>query len=154
MSENENVVITDESKTFFRSSAVWIRAYAIILLIFLGIMGLMIIILSADKNGSIVGQMLEKADPNLKNLVDEVYYAVILCGAIIIAVLGYAVSKLLSAGNSFTAISYTGNKDEVIKAFKGMKTYWMYYGISLILMIIFGVFIAAKVIVAGLELKV
>ncbi len=151
MSENEKLNITDESKSFFRSSAVWIRAYAIILLIFLGIMGLMVVVLSADKNGSIVGQALDKVDPNLKKLVDEVYYAVILCGALIIAVLGYAVSKLLSAGNSFTAISYTGNKDEVIKAFKGMKTYWMYYGISLILMIVFGIFIAAKVLMSGIK---
>lgn len=147
--ENQNSYqISEASREMFRNAATWMRIFAIILFIVIGLMAIFAIIISADRNGEILNAMTKTAPVEVARFFQDAM-GVILVGLIVFVLLfGYATSRLLAAANSFTAISYSPNKEQLIKAFKNLKMYWMFYSITMITITVLAIVVAVKMISA------
>jgi uncharacterized membrane protein YjgN (DUF898 family) len=115
------------------------------MIVMVSIIALVLIVMSADTDGKIIKEISNgPADNQIVSLIIETYGLIILGMAIFVILFGYASIKLLGAANKFTAISYMSNRDDLTKAFKNLRLYWMYCGITFIVMIVLGIYFMIK----------
>lgn len=144
--ENSNKIIVSEgAQSHFRTSAIWMRAYAIIMIVIVSIFALFVMIASADTNGEIVSAMAKQSGDEFVDVIKETFGLIILGLTAFVVLFGFAAIKLLSAANRFTALSYSATREDLIKGFKGLRMYWMYYGITLIVMMLLGIYFMVRV---------
>lgn len=144
--ENSNKIqFNDQSLELFRSAAGWMRGFAIVMIIFVSIIALLSIFLIADKGGSVI-RAFPAGDQNLVGFIKETVGFIIIVLVAFVLIYGYAASKLLVAANAFTAISYSPDRDQIIKAFKNLRFYWQFYGITLIVLTVFFIYFIIKMI--------
>lgn len=139
----ENVTIGDETKGLFRSAAVWMKAFAIIMFVILGLIGIVLIVFATNKDGKLVAEVLSKSDFGpMKEMLG------VILGFMFLAVVlfTYACVKLLKASNHFTSIAFTGKPEDYTQAFKSLKNFWMAYGIVIIISIVFVVYMVSKML--------
>jgi len=150
----EKILVSEGTRELFRSSASWMKAYAIIMIVMVSIIALVLIVMSADSDGKMLKELSVGAGNNeILSLIVETFGVIILGMAIFVILFGYASIKLLGAANKFTAISYTANANDITKAFKNLRLYWMYYGITLIVMIGLGIYFMIKLMSVLSELS-
>ena len=109
-------------------------------------------VLAGSKEGKMIQQIMQNQPSEVKGIFDAIITPMVLAGAIFVVLMGYGVSRLIAASNAFTAISYSGKREDIIKAFRNLKMYWMIYGVSAILAVVFGLYIIIKVIAIAQEL--
>jgi hypothetical protein len=134
------------TRELFRSSASWMRGYAIVMIIMVSFIALAVLVLSADRDGAIIRELSKSSGNEIVNLIVETFGLIIFGMACFVILFGYASIKLLGAANKFTAISYSATKEDLIKGFKNLRLFWMYYGITLIVFIVLGIYFMIKVV--------
>ena len=145
MENIDEITVSDEAKTLFRNSAIWMRAYAIIMIVIVSIFALFVLIVSADSNGEMVKALSEESGNEFIDVLIETFGLILLGLVFFVVLFGFAAIKLLSAANRFTAISYSANASDLVRGFKSLRMYWMYYGITLIVMIVLGLYFLVRV---------
>lgn len=145
MGNANKIIVSEAAQTHFRNSAIWMRTYAIIMIVIVSIFALFVLVASADTNGEIVNAMAKQSGDEFIDVISETFGLIILGLAAFVVLFGYAAIKLLSAANSFTALSYSATREDLIKGFKGLRMYWMYYGITLIVLLLLGIYFMIRV---------
>ena len=145
MENADKITVSDEAKTLFRNSAIWMRTYAIIMIVIVSIFALFVLIVSADTNGEMLKALSNESGNEFIDVIIETFGLIILGLVSFVVLFGYAAIKLLSAANKFTAISYSANASDLVKGFKSLRMYWMFYGITLIVMMVLGLYFLVKV---------
>lgn len=150
--ENE-IQLSDTSRQLFRSLATWMRTFAILMIIFVVILALGAIFLAADKGGTIIKAFAQKGEPGMVDFIKETVGVVTIALIIFVLIFGYASTRLLQASNAFTAISYKADKEQVLNAFRNLKTYWQFYGITLIIVAFFMIYFIVKMVMFMMQLQ-
>ena len=143
--ENQ-IQLSETTRQLFRSVASWMRTFAILMIIFIVILGLAAIFLAADKGGTIIKAFADRGEPGLVDFIKETVGVITIALIVFVLIFGYASSRLLQSANAFTAISYKADKDQVINAFRNLKTYWQFYGITLIILAVFLIYFIVKMV--------
>jgi hypothetical protein len=145
METKENAITNEATNALFSSSAQWMRAYAIIMIIFASILTLAVLVLSAGGKGMIIDALSKQQETKeVANVFVEIYGMMVFALATFVILMGYASIKLLGAANKFTAISYTSSSANIIAAFKNLRMYWMFYGITLLVAVVFVIYFVFK----------
>lgn len=150
--ENE-IQLSDTSRQLFRSVATWMRTFAILMIIFVVILALGAIFLAADKGGTIIKAFAQKGEPGMVDFIKETVGVVTIALIIFVLIFGYASTRLLQSANAFTAISYKAEKEQVLNAFRNLKTYWQFYGITLIIVAVFMIYFIVKMVMFMMQLQ-
>lgn len=145
MENSTKITINEQAQSHFRSSAIWMRAYAIIMIVIVAIFALFVLIVSADTDGKILTAMSNQSGNEFIDVILETFGLIIFGLAAFVVLFGYAAIKLLSAANRFTALSYSATREDLVKGFKSLRMYWMYYGITLIVMMVLGLYFMIRV---------